>query len=338
MGRKKGTVAANTDPRREILCYVASPKGNAIRACTFPEALSALEDPAQMVWINFLAPDQERLDQAVTKLGFHELAVEDVFSKQSRAKIEAYPGHLFCVMPGLNHNPGADALDVINLNIFLGRNYLISAQRAPLTVIADLKREMKNPEAPLLRGADFVFYTLLDGVVDEYLNATDHINDQLDAVEDRIFGRLDHAVSSSIFKLKHQAAWLRRRIAPQRVVLNTLTTRKHELIGEETELYLRDVHDHVQRVADNLDTFHDLLQGALDVYLTLATSRTNQVMKLVSVIGAVILPLNVLTGLYGTNFAFLPGSQHPLGFWVFCITLLATAASAILLFRTRKWM
>ncbi len=326
------------DRSSEVLCFVGSPDGATVCACHYREALDALGDPQKTVWINFLAPNEDHLAEVVSKLGFHELAVEDVFSARSRAKVEEYPGHLFCVVPALNLNPGADALDIINLNAFLGRNYLISAQRAPIASVNRIREEMERGDPPLLRGADFVFYRLLDGVADEYLSATDRISEQLDGVEDRIFAKFDPQVSSAIFSLKHEAAWLRRRVAPQRGMINTLTNRSHELISPETQVYLRDVHDHIHRVSDNLDTFHDLLQSALDVYLALSASRTNQVMKFLSIVGAIVLPLNVLTGLYGTNFVHLPGSEHPHGFWVFSAVLASAALSAILLVRSRKWL
>ena len=326
------------DTSSEVLCFVSSPDRAAVCACHYREALEALGDPQKTVWINFLAPNDDHLAEVVSKLGFHELAVEDVFSARSRAKVEEYPGHLFCVVPSLNLNPGADALDIINLNAFLGRNYLISAQRAPLASIRRIREEMERGDPPLLRGADFVFYRLLDGIVDEYLAATDRISERLDEVEDRIFSKFDPEVSTTIFSLKHEAAWLRRRVAPQRGMINTLTNRTHELISTETQVYLRDVHDHIHRISDNLDTFHDLLQSALDVYLALSASRTNQVMKFLTVVGAIVLPLNVLTGLYGTNFAHLPGSEHRYGFWVFSAVLASAALSTILLVRSRKWL
>jgi len=341
LGPKKGFVSMVTnrsDEFSEVLCFVSSTDRAATCPCPFREALDALGDPHKTVWINFLAPNDGQLAEVVSKLGFHELAVEDVFSARSRAKVEEYPGHLFCVVPSLNLNPGADALDIINLNAFLGRNYLISAQRAPIASIKRIRDEMERSNPPLLRGADFVFYRLLDGISDEYLASTDRISEQLDEVEERIFTKFDPNVSTAIFSLKHQAAWLRRRITPQRGIINTLTDRSHELISAETQVYLRDVRDHIHRISDNLDTFHDLLQSALDVYLALSASRTNQVMKFLTVVGAIVLPLNVLTGLYGTNFAYLPGGEHRYGFWVFSAVLASAALSAILLVRSRKWL
>ncbi len=326
------------DDFSEHFCFVSSPQRKALCACHFQEALEALGDPLKKVWINFLAPDEGHLSQVVAKLGFHELAIEDVFSPQSRAKVEEYPGHLFCVAPALNKNPGSDALDIINLNAFLGHNYLITAHRAPIGPVNRIREEMERGDPPLLRGADFVFYELLDGVADEYLAATDQISEKLDEVEERIFKKFDPQVSSMIFSLKHEAAWLRRRIDPQRNIVDTLTSRPHELISPDTQIYLRDIHDHVHRISDNLDTIHDLLHSALDVYLALSANRTNQVMKFLSVVGAVVLPLNVLTGLYGTNFLVLPGSDHPYGFWVFAGALALAAGTAILVVKSRKWL
>ncbi len=330
--------APRVGPYGEMICYASGPGDQPARACRFTEALSALADANRTIWINFLAPDEEHLQQVVAKLGFHELAVEDVFSRQSRAKVEEFPGHLFCVFPALNQNPGADALDIVNLNAFLGRNYLITAQRAPLPAVEAARRAIDTDEAALSRGADFVLYLLLDAIVDEYLLAVSQVSEGLDDVEERIFAKFDPQVSTRIFRLKREAAWLRRRVTPQRAIINTLTDRPHELVDGEAQVFFRDVRDHIHRVSDDLDTFDNLLQGALDVYLTLAANRTNQIIKYLSVLGAVLLPLTVLTGLYGTNFRLLPGSQHPYGFWVFSGILAAAAAVGVFVVRSRKWL
>lgn len=328
---------STTSAYSEVTCFVGEPDHGRVKAATFPDALRALEDPKKRVWINLLAPDKQRLGEVCAKLGFHELAVEDVFSHRSRVKIEEYKGHLFCISAALNQNEGAEKLDIINLNAFLGPNYIITAQRAPLPVIGLVGGEMGGSEPPLLRGADFVLYKLLDGIIDEYTQAADRVSAQLDEIEERILGRFDPTISSRIFTLKHHTAWARRRITPQRGILATLAHRPHELIRPETQVYFRDVDDHIGRIADNLDTFHDLLQGALDVYLSLAAGRTNQQMKLIGVMGAVMLPMNLLIGLYGTNFAALPGSAHPMGFWFFCGLLAAVGVTAAFLFRMRRW-
>jgi magnesium transporter len=330
--------SSHVAPYGELTCFVAGPGDQPARACAFGEALSALEDPHKKTWINFLAPDEEHLGQVVAKLGFHELAVEDVFSRQSRAKVEEYSGHLFCVLPALNQNPGADTLDIVNLNAFLGRNYLITAHRAPLPGVQIVRGLMSRGEDGLSRGADFVLYLLLDAVVDEYLEASSKVSERLDEVEERIFARFDPQVSTAMFRLKHEAAWLRRRITPHRGIIDSLTNRTHELLSAETQVFLRDVRDHVHRIGDDLDTYDDLLQGALDVYLTLAAGRTNQIIKYLSILGAVLLPLTVLTGLYGTNFNALPGADHPYGFWILCGVLAVTAAVGIVIVRSRKWL
>ena len=331
-------MSSHVAPYGELICFVAGAGDKPPLACAFPDALAALEDPNRWVWIDFLAPDEAHLQQVVAKLGFHELAVEDVFSRQSRAKVEEYSGHLFCVIPALNQNPGADTLDIVNLNAFLGRNYLITAHRAPLPGVQAVRGLMTDADGAPARGADFVLYQLLDAVVDEYLEACGRISERLDDVEERIFARFDPGVSTTIFRLKHEAAWLRRRVTPQRAIIDSLTNRPHELLHRETQVFLRDVRYHVHRVGDDLDTFDNLLQGALDVHLTLAAGRTNQVIKYLSILGAVLLPLTVLTGLYGTNFQQLPGAGHPLGFWAFCALLILTAAVGVAIIRSRKWL
>jgi len=336
---RRGTIAMSSNGEAsEVIAYVRRRGTGEVRACQFDEALASLPDPELSTWINFLRPEEAHLRDVVAAQGFHELAVEDVFSPQSRAKIEEYGGHLFCVVPALNLNPDSDVLDIINLNAFLGGDYLITAQRAPLTAVAQVRELMERGEPPLLYGPDFVFYELLDALIDEYLPISDQVADSIDELDQRIFARFDPTVSEAIFTLKRRVAWLRRRVGPQRGIINTLTNRPHELIQPNTQIYLRDVHDHIFRISDNLETFHDLLQGALEAYMTQVTHRTNEATKLLSIVATIILPLNVLTGLYGTNFVHLPGSEGPISFWVFCGVLALVAVGATLLFRFRRWL
>jgi len=322
----------------EVHAYVSRSDTHNVCACHFDDALALLEDPDVRVWINFLAPDAQHLARVVAKVGFHELAVEDVFSPRSWPKVEEYQGHLFSVVPALNLVTRGEFLDAINLNAFLGRNYLITAHRAPLQAVTDVRQQMERGDAPLIRGPDFVFYRLLDAIIDEYLPASDAVSHSLDSLEGRIFDHFDPRVSADVFKLKREVAWLRRRIGPLRGIIHILTNRPHELIQSDTQTYLRDVHDHIFRISENLDAFHDILQSALDAYLTQISNRNNEVMKLLSIVATIILPLNLMTGLYGTNFDELPGRTGTYSFWIFCAAMVAVAAAGAVLIRLRKWL
>jgi len=321
----------------EVTCFIVAAGSDVARQCGVAEALQAIEKTDTRIWINLLAPAPPDVQFIAKELDFHELAVEDIFSIQSHSKVEPYPGHLFSVIPALNLTTSDDLFDVVNLNAFLGRNFLVTAQRATLPAVANATNWLARSSELLQRGPDFLLYHLLDGIVDEYLDLSNQLTDQVDSLETRVLGTPDQSISAEIFELRSKAAWLRRLISPQREILNVLTNRPHEFITRDTQLYLRDVYDHVQRVRENSEIFHDLLQGAMETYLTLVANRTNEVMKVLAAVGTVVLPINMLTGLYGTNFEVLPGSQNPLGFWIFCAALTLTATAMILLFRARKW-
>lgn len=325
-------------PTTDMTCFYCPAGAAKATRCSLGQALAAIDKPDTKVWINLLGPTPEDLDRIAGKLGFHELAVEDVFSPHSHAKVEPYPSGLFCVVPALNLTTCDDLFDVVNLNVFLGSNYVVTAQRAPLAAVATAATWLDRSAESLLRGPDFIMYQLIDVVVDEYLDLSEKMTDAIDSLEERIFGTPDRAVSQEIFDLRHKAAWMRRLISPQREILNILTNRPHEFVSRETQLYLRDVYDHVQRVRENSEIFHDLLQGSMETYLTLVANRTNEVMKLLAAVGTIVLPINVVTGLYGTNFDVLPGSGSQYGFWVLCGMLIAVAGTMALIFRSRKWL
>ena len=213
---------------KEITCFVVAGDAAHAKACGLDEALAAVDQPDARVWINLLAPSPSDLVSIAQKLTIHELAIEDVFSPQSHAKIEPYPSNLFCVIPALNLTTSDDLFDVVNLNAFLGRNYIVTAERCALPTIASAKEWIVRSSESLRRGPDFLLYQLLDVIVDEYLELTDQMNSEIDGLEERIFGKSDNSVSEAIFELRHKAAWLRRLISPQREILNILTNRPHE--------------------------------------------------------------------------------------------------------------
>jgi magnesium transporter len=318
-------------------CYVFDKKSGLRTDLDLRTALEIAEDPHQAVWVNLFQPSSEELEVVSQALNLHELTLEDLQNPRVRPKVEEFEDHIFVVFKALNLNKGEDVLDVINLNILLFKNILITAHLKPLPSIQALLEEESKRPACMQRGPAFLTYAILDRVVDEYFPLMDELDDTTEEIQSRIFERFDPEVSSRIYEWKTRVAHLRRRVAPQREMLMNLANRRHPLIHPKIQVYFRDVYDHLIRIHDSLESYRDILQGAMDSYMTQVSNRMNEVMKVLSIVATIMLPLGILTGLYGTNFEVLPGSKGSFSFWIFVGGMLAVAAGATLYFKFRRW-
>ena len=318
-------------------CYVFDKKSGLRTDLALQTALEAAKDPHQIVWIHFFQPTPEELAVVSQALNLHELTLEDLQSARVRPKVEEFEDHMFVVFKALNLNEGEDVLDVINLNLLLFKNTLITAHQKPLPSVQALLDSEKQRPTYLPKGPAFVMYAILDRIVDEYFPMMDELDDTTEEIQSRIFERFDKEVSSQIFEWKTKVAHLRRRVGPQREMLMNLANRPHPLVPPKIQVYFRDVYDHLIRIHDNLESYRDILQGAMDSYMTQVSNRMNEVMKVLSVVATIMLPLGILTGLYGTNFEVLPGAKGAYSFWIFLGGMLAVAGGAAIFFKLRRW-
>jgi magnesium transporter len=248
---------------------------------------------------------------------FHPLAIEDAFNPISRVKVDEYPDFMLIVarVVGFREStPDPYDLDTANLNIFLGKRIVVTAHVEPLPVIAELMKRLSNNHDLMERGPARVAYLALDAAVDAYFPVLDGIDEFVDELEQRVFGHFDEHLLHEIFKVKRLVISLRRYLSPQREVLGQLANRPSPLLPPETQLYFRDVYDHMLRITDSLDSFRDLLSSTLDGYLTQVSNRLGKVSKSLAIVGALSVPFVVVAGVYGMNFDFIPLQHHRYGF------------------------
>lgn len=291
------------------------------------------------LWIDVEKPDETEID-ALSRLfpQFHHLAIEDLLHAEIRPKVELYDDHLFIVFRGLNFNPDSHILDTIGLKIFLGRTFIVSAHREPLRSVRSVAARLEQEPELLGRGPDRVCHALIDQIVDGYFPLLDAMDDAMEGIEASLFKEFRKEALENIFSLKKDVTTMRRVAAPQREILNILSSRPYETVQPATQLYFRDVYDHILRVTDSLDSYRDLLSGALDSYISQVSNRMNEVMKTLSVVATIILPLSLVTGVFGMNFEVMPGLKNPLGFWELIAGMAAIAMGLFLIFRWRKWV
>ncbi len=286
------------------------------------EIAGALAEGAPL-WVDIDSTREEEWRLLADVFHFHPLAIEDTRSPQGRVKIEEYAGCLFAVVRETElAKDTEDPYDLRfrNLNLFLGPTYVVSVHAGPSPAAATVRDRLQAGVDPLGAGVDHLAYHLLDSVVDLYFPLLDEVDGFVDELEERVLEG-DRKVLDGIFHVRRMLAQLRRHLAPAREVMATLANRPSAYLRPETQIYFRDVYDHVVRELDAVETYRDLLSGAMETHLSVVSNRMNEVIKAISVIGTVVLPPTLIASIYGMNFQHIPMAAHPLGFW-FAVALM----------------
>jgi magnesium transporter len=272
---------------------------------------------------------------------FHHLAVEDTLSPGTRVKLEEYDRYVFVVIPGLRFDEGTpDPFDfaTFNLYLFLGRNFLVTVHAVPSrSCEAQRQRLLRSPDL-LARGAEMTMHAVIDQAVDLYFPLLEQLNELVGALEERVLEAFNERLIHEIFTAKRAVFSFRRHLGPLREVLNALTNRPCGFIRPETQLYYRDVYDHTLRIVESLDGTRDMLGGVLEVFLSQTSNRMNTVMKQLSIVATIALPLIVVAGIYGMNFAYLPLMGHRYGFYWALGTMAAVSAGVLWWLKKNRWL
>jgi magnesium transporter len=302
-----------------------------------PELVARPEDNVTR-WIDLSAQGDGELQLLAERFGFHPLTIEDCAHFDQRPKLEEYSDYLFIVMHGF-HCPDGDprTLEPLELHAFLGRGYLVTVHEKPIPALEAAWRRITSDPATARRGADFIYYLVLDAIVDINFAHLDLLSDALEGIEDTVLQRANRDDLAHIFALKRTLVTMRKALSPQRDVLAILAKRGSVYISDRTSIYYRDVYDHLVRIYESIDASRDLLGNALDVYLSMVGQRTNEIMKSLTILSAIFLPLTFVTGFFGQNFEHLPFSSDPL-MWTMVLTCLALPGGMMWWFKSRRWL
>lgn len=283
-----------------------------------------------VAWFDIDDPRSPDLDQLAYRLGFHELQVEDCRHRPQRAKTEEHEHYIFCVLKHLRNDADFTFED---FDVFLTAGELVSVHEPESDI---LEKTRIRAEQSKVTDPGKIFYLLLDTIVDEYSPVLDRIADETSEIEALVLEHPEPRVLSRIFKLKRNLIEFRRAAAGMREVVNSLVRREGGILSDQFDPYLRDVYDHVIRTTEFIETYRDLLSGALDIYLSAVANRTNEVMKVLTIWGTIALPMVIVTGFFGMNL-HLPWQDNPHG-TLYSIGLMAiTTVATLLYFKRKKW-
>jgi len=309
------------------------------RSVTRPEEIRTPVLPPAITWIDVDGVHDARMVQAVgDAVGLHPLTLEDIANIHQRPKIEDYGDYLYVAVRMLA--PGDDrGFRSEQVSLVLGSNYVVSFLEHPGTAF-DRVREHLRAGAGRLRGqgADYLFHALLDAIVDEYFDVIEVFGERIEAVEEEVVADTARETLQAIYDLKRSLVALRRAVWPLRDVVAELERGESALIREPTIAYLRDIYDHTIEVAETVETYRDTMSGTLDVYLSSQSSRMNEIMKVLTIIATIFIPLTFIAGVYGMNFAHMPGIAHPWGYPAALASMVAVAVIMILYFKRKGWI
>jgi magnesium transporter len=321
-------------------CVYRRPDGSVARDLSLSQLVAAVGEDGQL-WLDVDSTERHQHALLEKVFHFHHLAIEDTLNPKTRVKLEEYPEQIFLVVPGVRFDDStADPYDIATTNLycFLGTNYLVTVHSGPSRAVAEVRERIERSPELLDRGVEMILHAVADATVDHFLPIVDRVDEMVDALEERLFGDEARGSVEDVFRVRRLIVQLRRHMAPLREVLNVLTNRPHRCIAAGSQIYFRDVYDHTIRIVESIESFRDLLATVLDIHLTQASNRMNEVMKSLSVVATISLPLVVLAGVFGMNFQSLPLIHHPWGFF-WAIGLMALFAGAIFwMLRKRGWV
>jgi magnesium transporter len=278
-------------------------QGSVMTELPLDRLAAALSDPGSLIWVDLDGEDPDRYQPILADIfQFHPLAVDDALVESHFPKIDDWGDYLYLVLHAVDFDGELMDLDTHEVDIFLGPNYLVTHHIESIRAIERVRKACQRDERHLIRGSDYLLYELADGLVSDFMPCIDDLDEEIDRVEDEVFDRPSSATLSSIFALKRATVHLRRMLSPQREVLNRLARDDYRPIDDQEQVYFRGVYDQMVRLVDINESLRDLISGTLDTYLSVVSNRLNEVMKVLTVVTVLFMPLTFLTGFFGMNF------------------------------------
>ncbi|MBA4349396.1 MAG: magnesium and cobalt transport protein CorA [Thermodesulfovibrio sp.] len=299
------------------------------------------KDKPTVTWINVDGIHQvEILEKLGDCFGLHPLVLEDILNTDQRPKMEDYGDYIYTVLKMIYYDDKNNGIVTEQVSIILGQNFVISFQEGIDGDVFNSVRERIRSEKSRIRrmGADYLAYSLLDSVVDNYFIVLERLGEKIEFLEDELVNNPTPKTLQIIHDLKREMIFLRKSVWPLREVINALERGESPMVKDATRIYLKDVYDHTIQVIDTVETFRDMLSGILDIYLSSISNRLNSVMKVLTIIATIFMPLTFLAGVYGMNFKYMPELEWHWGYPLILLVMVTIALSMLIYFKIKKWM
>ena len=321
--------------------YQIAKIGKGLTSIKNSEKLDEIKLGDEVVWVNIITKKENDLVELKEFFGLHNLELEDCVDMRQRPKVEVYDNHTFIVMKDLYWQKNKTIVD--QLALFIGKNFLLTVSNIELEEVVRVTERVKGEKNTKLLSPDFIAYNILDKIVDSYFPILDSIEDRIEVVENKVIkDPNEKGVTEEIFKVKRELLSLRKATWPSRDVFSSLSKEGLPFITAKNRVYYRDIYDHIIAVIDLIETYRELTSGVLDTYLSSISKSMNEVMKVLTVIATIFIPLTFITGLYGMNFQG-GGLNMPELYWdygyIFALALMLTVSLSMLwYFKKKKWV
>lgn len=296
-------------------------------------------DKPTVSWINIDGlHDVEVIEKVGKHFGLHPLLLEDVLNTGQRPKLDDYGTYLLIVLKMLYCN-GEDTVEAEQISIVLSSNLVISFQEDAGDVFNPVRERIRNNKGRIRKvGADYLVYSLMDAIVDNYFMILERVGERMENLEEELVTDPTKETLLEIHRLKREMIFLRKSVWPLREVVSGLERGESSLIDMSTVTYLRDLYDHTVQVIDTIETYRDLISGMLDIYLSSISNRMNEVMKVLTIIATVFIPITFIAGIYGMNFEYMPELHKKWGYPVALFVMLVIALFMVAYFRRKRWL
>lgn len=315
-------------------------------ASSNPEDAFKFENPDKISWINI---DGLSNTAEIEKLGkyyeLHPLLLEDISNTNQRPKIDEYPGYVFMVVkmlyfPKNSTDKSIQSLVIEHISLVMGKDYILTFQESGGDVFEGVRDRITNNKGRIRgNGADYLLFSLLDAIIDNYFEVIDNISDKIEILEEKLFQtQANDEITFEIQELKRTILRIRRAVFPLREVLGRLEKLGNNLIEDKTRNYFRDLYDHVIQVSENIDIYREMTRGLMEMYMTTISNRMNEVMKVLTIIATIFIPLTFIAGVYGMNFEYIPELQWKYSYFVLWGIMIIIFLLMIYYFRKKRWL
>ncbi|MBN1930165.1 MAG: magnesium/cobalt transporter CorA [Desulfobacterales bacterium] len=305
-----------------------------------PQETFYLKAKPTLTWINVVGLHQVDIIETIgTHFNLHPLTIEDILNTNQRPKTEDFDDYLFVVLNMLYYNAEEGEVTSEQVSLILAPNLLISFQEVEGDVFDSVRNRIRKGKGRIRKaGSDYLGYALVDAIVDNYFLILETFAEKIEFLEDELLDHPNRQSLQTIHEMKRELLYLRKQVWPLREILSMLSKSDSDLIHESTGIYFRDIHDHSIQVIDTIESFRDLLTGMLDTYLSSLSNKMNEVMKVLTIIATIFIPVTFIAGVYGMNFKYMPELDWHWGYYAIWIIMLSIAVALLIFFKKKKWI
>ncbi|MEP5253742.1 magnesium/cobalt transporter CorA [Winogradskyella rapida] len=342
-GKAPGTLVytgVKTEKKLKIESFDYTKDALAEKTLTDIEEAQSFKDSASVTWINIDGLNAiDEIENIGKQYDLHPLVLEDIVNTTQRPKIDEYDDYLFIVLKMLYYDQD-EKIVIEQVSFILGKNYVLSFQEAEGDVFDNVRDRLRLGNGRI-RGlqSDYLLYALIDAVVDHYFSIIETLGNKIEDLETDLFaGNSRENINIEVQQLKREILKVRRAIFPLREIINRVEKGEHELIFQRTLTYYRDIYDHLIQVSENIDIYREMIWSLMDMYMTTISNKMNEVMKVLTIMSSIFIPLTFLAGIYGMNFTYIPELQYRNGYFILLGVMLVIFIALLIYFKRKKWL